>query len=86
MVHCRMPTATVTSKGQVTIPIEVREKLGIHPGTRVQFLPRADGSFEFLAISGSISALSGIIAWIGPPVTIEQMNEAIADSAAETLR
>ncbi|MDZ4046209.1 MAG: AbrB/MazE/SpoVT family DNA-binding domain-containing protein, partial [Rhodoglobus sp.] len=30
-----MPTATVTSKGQVTIPAEVRERLGIEAGTRV---------------------------------------------------
>lgn len=79
-----MPTATVTSKGQVTIPIDVRKKLGIRSGTRVQFLPYGDGSYEFAAVTGSIAALSGIIAWSGPPVTLEEMNEAIADSASAT--
>ena len=32
----------VTTKGQVTIPIEVREKLGIVPGTEVEFSVRGD--------------------------------------------
>ena len=27
----------VTSKGQVTVPVEIRERLGIHPGTEVEF-------------------------------------------------
>ncbi len=37
-------TATVTSKGQVTIPKPVRDLLGIVPGTQVEFRRRADGS------------------------------------------
>jgi AbrB family looped-hinge helix DNA binding protein len=28
---------TVTAKGQITIPLEIREQLGIHPGSRVEF-------------------------------------------------
>ena len=27
----------VTSKGQVTVPVEIRERLGIQPGTQVEF-------------------------------------------------
>lgn len=80
-----MSTATVTSKGQVTIPIDVRQKLGIHPGTRVQFIPREDGSYEFVAATGSITAISGMIQWSGPTVTLEEMDEAIAEAAAETM-
>lgn len=37
-------SATVTTKGQVTIPKPVRDLLGIVPGTRVDFLRAADGS------------------------------------------
>jgi AbrB family looped-hinge helix DNA binding protein len=77
-----MSIATVTSKGQVTIPLEVRERLGIRQGTRVEFLETADGSYEFVALTGSISALSGLLQWNGPPVTIEQMNDGIADAAS----
>jgi AbrB family looped-hinge helix DNA binding protein len=35
-------TATITSKGQVTIPIEVRKRLGLSEGDRIEFLA-ADG-------------------------------------------
>lgn len=34
----------VTSKGQVTIPLEVRRALGIRPGTEVEFALEADGA------------------------------------------
>lgn len=79
-----MSVATVSSKGQVTIPLEVRERLGIRQGTRVEFLETADGRYEFVAVTGSISALSGLLPWNGPPVTVEQMNEAIADLASSS--
>ena len=32
----------ITSKGQVTIPIEIREQLGLLPGTEVEFLVDGD--------------------------------------------
>lgn len=78
-----MPTATVTSKGQVTIPIEVRERLGIETGTRVQFLAHADGTWEFAATGGSVTSIRGMFAVTGPAVAIEDMNDAIADAAAD---
>ena len=37
-------SATVTTKGQVTIPKAVRDFLGIVPGTRVDFQRAADGT------------------------------------------
>jgi AbrB family looped-hinge helix DNA binding protein len=33
-----MAAATVTSKGQITIPAKIREKLGLKAGTRVEFV------------------------------------------------
>ena len=35
--------STISSKGQVTVPAEVREKLGLSPGTEVQFELRRNG-------------------------------------------
>jgi AbrB family looped-hinge helix DNA binding protein len=37
-----MQASTVTSKGQVTIPMEVRRALGIRQGSRVEFVTRND--------------------------------------------
>ena len=78
-----MTTATVTSKGQVTIPIDVREKLGIRAGTRVQFVPRPDGGYDFVASSGSIRDIRGMINAGGRTVSLEEMDDAIADAAAD---
>ena len=44
-----MPT-TVTSKGQVTIPKPVRDRLGIKPGNAVDFQPTEDGRFVLIKV------------------------------------
>ena len=73
-----MATAAVTSKGQITIPIEVRVKLGIKPGDRVRFVENEKGEIVLKPTTGSIMDLEGIVPWRGKPVTIEEMNETIA--------
>ena len=40
-----MATAAVTSKGQITIPLEVRKKLGLKPGDRVRFIEGEHGEY-----------------------------------------
>jgi AbrB family looped-hinge helix DNA binding protein len=37
-----MRSSSLTSKGQVTIPSEIREQLGLHPGDRVGFIIEKD--------------------------------------------
>jgi len=44
---------TVTSKGQVTIPKPVRDRLGIRPGSAVDFRMDADGRVVLLKVEGS---------------------------------
>ncbi len=73
--------STVNSKGQVTIPAEIRNALGIAPGDRVRFYRRADGVFALERAGGVVRALRGLVAYDGPPVTIEDMNRAIAERA-----
>lgn len=77
-----MSTATLTSKGQITIPVAVREALGISAGDRVEFVEIAPGHYEFIAASTSVSALKGMFRKPDKPVTIEQMNAAIAKRGA----
>jgi AbrB family looped-hinge helix DNA binding protein len=78
-----MPTATVTSKGQITIPIEVRKSLGLKAGDKIDFFETEEGKYAFSPKTGSIMDLRGCIPNLGYSVSIEEMNEAILDHAAE---
>lgn len=75
-----MPSATLTSKGQITIPVDVRNHLGLSTGDRIEFvLNEASGRYEMVPATYSVTALKGIIAKPRKPVTIEEMNDAIAE-------
>jgi antitoxin PrlF len=73
-----MTTATITSKGQITIPLAVREKLGVTKGDRVEFVELASGQFAIVAAVEDIRALKGIVRKPGRPLSIEQMNRIVA--------
>jgi antitoxin PrlF len=78
-----MPSAKVTSKGQITIPIEVRKALRLEPGVRVHFFEVRPGQFEVYAKTGSIRDLKGFLPKLGYVPTIEQMDQAVGDHLAE---
>jgi len=78
-----MPTATVTSKGQITIPAKVRKALGLKPGVRIDFYETADGEYALRPKTGSIMEMRGCLAHAGPPIAMDGMNQAILDHAAE---
>jgi antitoxin PrlF len=78
-----MASATVTSKGQVTIPVDVRTRLGLATGDRIEFvLNEGTGRYEVVPATRSVTALKGIIRKPARPVTIEDMNAAIAERGA----
>jgi len=77
-----MTVATLTSKGQTTIPKEIREKLGLKPGTKLHFNLMPDGTISVRAKTGTIMDLAGILHRPGmKAATIEEMNEAVARAA-----
>ncbi len=78
-----MPTATITSKGQITIPAIVRNTLGVEAGDRVEFVQVEHGRFELVAATLSVTALKGLVRKPASPVTIAAMNEAIATHGAK---
>ncbi|MDR1015128.1 MAG: AbrB/MazE/SpoVT family DNA-binding domain-containing protein [Coriobacteriales bacterium] len=78
-----MASATVTSKGQVTIPVDVRRDMGITAGTRLDFIPNGDGSYRVARKAGSVMDMFGMLRHDGPPVPVEEMDEAIAAALAE---
>ena len=78
-----MSTATITSKGQITIPKPVRQRLGVNPGDRVEFIELENGVFQLVAASRDIKSLKGIVPKPANPVTIDEMNETIASMGEE---
>lgn len=78
-----MSTATVTSKGQVTIPVDVRTKLGLRPGTRLAFVPTASGGFEIHPETASIKDLKGAVPRPPRPVSLDEMDDAIASAMTD---
>ena len=63
-----MPTATLTTKGQVTIPKEVRRHLGVDTGDRLSFVVQDDGTVLVEPITRHVRELGGILqrSGVGP--------------------
>ncbi len=72
-----MATSILTSKGQITIPAQVRHALGVNTGDRIEFVELAKGQFVIIPATGSVQALKGMIPKPTKPVSIEEMNAAI---------
>ena len=76
-----MPTSTLTSKGQVTIPKQVRERLGVRTGDRLVFRFADDGTLRVYPESseGPLGRLPGLLRHLAPlrPATVEEMREAV---------
>lgn len=80
-----MAAATVTSKGQITIPVQVRSALGLHAGDRVEFVEVEKGQFAIVAATRSVQELKGMFQdKRRKPVSIEEMNAAIARGASRS--
>lgn len=76
-----MATATITSKGQVTIPKKIRDKLGLKPGDKVDFELNEKGKLEVSTKTYSIMDTAGILYRPGQKTaSIEDMNEAIGEA------
>jgi AbrB family looped-hinge helix DNA binding protein len=73
--------STITSKGQATIPKAIRKHLRLKPGDRLKFFIHRDGSVVLLPKMPA-AALRGFIEHRGRPVTLDKMDEAVAEGAA----
>ncbi|MAE63968.1 MAG: AbrB family transcriptional regulator [Phycisphaeraceae bacterium] len=70
-------TSTVTSKGQITLPAEIRKRLNLQPGDKLDFIVREDGTIEVHPLRGSIQDLKGMLPRPRKSVTIARMQRAI---------
>jgi antitoxin PrlF len=78
-----MPTATMASKGQITIPKEIREQLNLKAGHRLEFTIDT-GKLTVTPRNRDIRSLKGSIRLRRRrPVSVTQMNEAIAEGFAK---
>ena len=74
---------TVTSKGQTTIPSEIRRFLRIKPGDRVEFVVEADGRVVIVPATVDIADLKGILAPAPRRVSLQEMERAVRKRGAE---
>lgn len=81
-----MSSATLTSKGQITIPKAVRDALELDPGDRIEFRLREDGVVEMRAQDVDLLHLVGVVKPSKRGVTLEQMSRDIAAAHARANR
>jgi len=78
-----MPTSTLTSKGQITLPRTVRQTLGLESGDKVDFI-EVEGGFRLVPLRKDVRILKGRFAGrVDQPVSLEEMEEAIGEAAAD---
>lgn len=82
-----MPSSTISSKGQITVPKEIRDALRVGTGDRILFVLRADGVVELRPETLDVLDLVGILQ---PPngrtATIDEMNSAPRKRAAGAFK
>lgn len=78
-----MPTATITSKGQTTIPKPVRDRLRLKAGDRVEFVLQDDDTALMVPASVRLADLEGILPPPEKPVSLDAMARAIRRRGAK---
>ena len=74
--------ATITAKGQVTVPKSIRDRLRLKPGDRIDFIPVSADEVRVVPVTASVKQLKGMVPKPRKPVTLEQMDNAIARAYA----
>jgi len=83
-----MPLSTLTSKGQITVPIEIRKSLHLMAGDKVEFILSADNEVALRPVTKRASDVFGCLSGYAKPdaVTVEEMNEAIKERTRKRFR
>ncbi len=76
-----MAAATVTSKGQVTLPVETRRRLGIRAGTKLEFIVKGDDRLEVVLVGGSVRDLKGLLPRPPRKLSLADMEQAIVSGS-----
>jgi AbrB family looped-hinge helix DNA binding protein len=80
-----MPRTTLTSKGQITLPKEIRERLGLKSGVRFECYVDRDQQVVLVPLTVKLEDLIGILPSSGPPKSVEEINQDIEQAAVERV-
>jgi len=83
-----MPLATLTSKGQITIPSSVRKKLHLHAGDKVDFSVVGEHEVLLRPVIKDVDTVFGCLqqASQGRKATVAEMNAAIAENMRKEFK
>ena len=73
--------AALSSKGQLTLPIEIRRALHLHAGDRLDIVLGENNQMELIPLSRSVKDLKGMLPKPSKPVSLEEMDRAIRDAS-----
>jgi AbrB family looped-hinge helix DNA binding protein len=73
----RSHTTKVTTKGQITVPKQIREHLKLTKGDRIEFLIGVNGKVTIMPATADVQELKGMVAKPTKTVTVAEMNQAI---------
>jgi antitoxin PrlF len=81
-----MPTATVTSKRQITLPADTCKRLRIVAGTKIDFITNAAGETVLRPKRGDIRDLYGIVKHNGPHLSLEDIEQIAGEAVLERYK
>jgi len=81
-----MSRSTLTSKGQITIPKEVREQLGVSAGCRFEVYVDGDRRIVMVPLDGRLEDLVGILPRLGKAFSVEEIDRAIVAGVLDRAR
>lgn len=78
-----MPSSTITSRGQTTIPKDIRRYLGLRPGNRIDYVIDDEGRVVLRPATYDVRDLHGVLHREGDePLSVEEMNRIVRERAA----
>lgn len=77
-----MATATLSTKGQITIPRRVRERMGLATGDRVEFVELPSGQFALQPAVDDVRSLKGMVPRPAKPLSVADMQRIVVKRAA----
>jgi AbrB family looped-hinge helix DNA binding protein len=78
-----MTTSTITSKGQTTIPVDIRNHLNLHTGDKLEFIMLDNSKVMLVPATSDVSELKGFLPRPKKTISIKEMKKAIKKRGSE---